>query len=275
MSVNRNYSVDLFRYIFAILVVAIHTSLFSDVNNELYFYVVGIICRLAVPFFAICTGYFLKKQMKSSVSDSPVSFLPFVKQWKKLLRLYFFWSVIYLFFSIPMWIKIDWLSMWAFIDYGVGALTKGSHYHLWFILSMLYALPVMYVAVTKLNHKLQISVAVVLYSVKTVMYGYLSLLPESINKIFSAMDKLSGFTDAVFCILPFMLIGYCMDNCKETSNRKAFLLFLVYLTLWITEAKLTKTYGAVSYSYLFFPAPCILLFIHSDSEFENIQQKYC
>ena len=170
-----------------------------------------------------------------------------------------------------MWIKIDWFSMWAFIDYGIGTLTKGSHYHLWFILSMLYAVPVMYVTVAKSNHKFQIAAAVVLYSVKAVIYGYRPFLPDTINKIFSVMDKFSGFTDAVFCILPFMLIGYCMDNCKEISKRKAFLLFLGYLTLWIAEAKLAKVFGVVSYSYLFFlfPASYYLFALIRDLKISN------
>lgn len=48
---NRNTTVDFFKYIASLLVVASHTSLFEDISYSLYFVTVQVICRLAVPFF--------------------------------------------------------------------------------------------------------------------------------------------------------------------------------------------------------------------------------
>ena len=55
----RNATVDVAKFVAALFVVGIHTSLFKDVDASLYFVLNQIVCRLAVPFFATCTGYFL------------------------------------------------------------------------------------------------------------------------------------------------------------------------------------------------------------------------
>lgn len=56
---RRNYTIDFFRVIFAILIVALHTSPFSEINFHLYYFICHIFSRLAVPFFAAVSGYYL------------------------------------------------------------------------------------------------------------------------------------------------------------------------------------------------------------------------
>lgn len=61
-SCTRLYSLDLSRWIAAFLVICIHTvplSSFSRLGNALF---VQVVCRLAVPFFFVCSGYFLRKK---------------------------------------------------------------------------------------------------------------------------------------------------------------------------------------------------------------------
>ena len=53
---TRNYTVDLFKFFAALLIIGIHTGPFSDISENVYFFVVNVFCRLAVPFFAICSG---------------------------------------------------------------------------------------------------------------------------------------------------------------------------------------------------------------------------
>ena len=48
-------------------------------------------------------------------------------------------------FSIPFWIQTSWLSPMAFVDYAFATVTGGSHYHLWYLLYLLYSLPLAYI----------------------------------------------------------------------------------------------------------------------------------
>ena len=90
----RNNTIDFAKFIAAFLVVAIHTSLFSDVNQTLYFVFNELVCRLAVPFFAICTGYYLCLSVNNG---------QFNKVWKqewKLIKIYALWTFLYFLFLI-------------------------------------------------------------------------------------------------------------------------------------------------------------------------------
>lgn len=137
---DRNYTVDLFKFISSLLIIGIHTNLFVDINDTLNFAFVDIICRLAVPFFAVCSGYFLSK----SLSKNEYGAKPIKKQEWKMIKLYALWAVLYLAYSIPTWIKSGWMSFGAFKDYALATVTQGCHYHLWYLISLIYALPLFY-----------------------------------------------------------------------------------------------------------------------------------
>ena len=104
---SRNATVDISKYIAAMMVIAIHTSVLSDVNNTLYFIVVHIICRMAVPFFAICSGYFIgmRCEFQDKMLCTKENKNIFRWQWKKIAVMYTVLTVIYLIYSIPAWIN--------------------------------------------------------------------------------------------------------------------------------------------------------------------------
>ena len=56
---RRNTTIDLAKYVASLLIIGIHTGLGADLNDTIGFVIVEIICRLAVPFFAVSTGFFL------------------------------------------------------------------------------------------------------------------------------------------------------------------------------------------------------------------------
>ncbi len=59
MDGKRYASLDWFRLVAAVLVVAIHTAPLSDLSETLDFFVTYCAGRLAVPFFLMLTGYFV------------------------------------------------------------------------------------------------------------------------------------------------------------------------------------------------------------------------
>lgn len=85
---NTSYygMVDVLRLFFAVLVMMIHTMAFQSINEDLRIATSMGICRLAVPFFFIVTGYFLYNRIQSQ--KEPKSTL------KRLLILYVTWVLI-------------------------------------------------------------------------------------------------------------------------------------------------------------------------------------
>lgn len=73
---QRNCSIDIFRYVCAVLVVAIHTQPFSDLHTGLGFVFTQILPRIAVPFFFLVAGYFYTGKLESGKP----CFLPYVKR---------------------------------------------------------------------------------------------------------------------------------------------------------------------------------------------------
>ena len=66
----RNQTIDIAKFLAALLVIAIHTSLFEDLDSQLYFLFNSVLCRLAVPFFAATTGYYLCRAICKSGSKA-------------------------------------------------------------------------------------------------------------------------------------------------------------------------------------------------------------
>ena len=166
---TRNKTIDLFKYMASILIIAIHTKLFFEINSILNFVTVDIVCRLAVPFFAICSGYFMTRKFENKHENSKDFFC---KHWKKLFVIYIVWTFIYLIRLIPEWIEINWFSINAFVDYGIATVISKPYYHMWYLLSTLYAIPIFALClkyVKKNNFKWLI---IILWVVKVLSYGF-------------------------------------------------------------------------------------------------------
>lgn len=251
---KQNDTIDLAKYIASLLVVAIHVSLLSDLNSIAYFFIVKIICQMAVPFFSMCTGYFLGIKLdRIEIYDGKNNgYNIFIAQWKKFIFLYIVWSVIYLFYSIPLWIEIRWLSLNAFVDFGVATILFGSHYHFWYLLSVIYAMPLFYLCVKYLKTKIHI-IVIVLWIVKAISYGYSIWIP--IQFIMWPLDNFPGMRDALFCILPMMLTGYYSNYTKSKGKQHYLIKFSVCFLFLCIEALILVNLGQDSVSNILFTLP--------------------
>lgn len=88
---SKNYSIQLFRLISSIMVVAIHTYPFVEVNKNIAFGVNEVLSRVAVPFFFCLAGYFyIKNKDKENYLKNYII---------KILKIYVVWGAIYLPYS--------------------------------------------------------------------------------------------------------------------------------------------------------------------------------
>ena len=82
---RRDNNIDLVKFIASLFIIGIHTNLFIEVSDFLNFAVVHVIFRLAVPFFAVCSGYYLSK---SEGDDLGASMRKMKRQEVKLINVY-------------------------------------------------------------------------------------------------------------------------------------------------------------------------------------------
>lgn len=248
---TRNYTVDLFKFFSALLIIGIHTSPFSDINENLYFFVVNVFCRLAVPFFAVCSGYYLTKVIQKN--DYRIATIK--RQEIKLIKLYLIWTVLYFFYDIPFAIKGGYCTVKNYIGYGINAITSGSSYHLWYLISLIYALPLFYFCIKYLKKKSIIPLMIVLYCVKVISYGYVKWLPSPVLYVFNLFNKFDAMFNAVFLLLPLLLLGYIIATGNTLRIKKCVLGFVISFTLLSIEAFVLKSFGQDSVSFIFFTLP--------------------
>ncbi|MCH5174293.1 MAG: acyltransferase [Prevotellaceae bacterium] len=273
---QRNNTIDIAKFIAALLVVAIHTALFRDVDDKLYFIFNELICRLGVPFFAICTGYYMYKQIADSGWNG------IVKQEKKLLKIYGLWTVLYFLFLLPNWIQIDYLSWENVVGFCKSTVLTGSYYHLWYVLYVIYALPVLYIVLKYAPSSLWVWIAGILYFVNALKYGYSELLPKPIANCISFVDSGYALLGAQFVVLPMMLCGSYLayQNKKHGLKPNLFCLILSFVLL-IIEGFVLKSYvdhdKAVSRIFMILPTAyflfATLLEISVNAPFANMLSK--
>ena len=83
-------NIDLAKFVFAFCVIALHTSVSSgQVSNLAEFVFKHFFCRLAVPFFFFCAGYFFAL---STIRKGELRFVDLKKYICRLLPAYLFWG---------------------------------------------------------------------------------------------------------------------------------------------------------------------------------------
>ncbi|GAA4142019.1 hypothetical protein GCM10022216_22550 [Sphingobacterium kyonggiense] len=135
---NVNFNgLDLFKFVMAFLVVAIHviptidtTSLFNSLFQT--------ILNTAVPFFFITTGYLLEMKIERRGNTSKKIYYGFLKS---SLKLYLIWSLIYFPLSLyGLWINNE-LNTRGIGQIIKNILIKGDNYFswpLWYLLTLVY-----------------------------------------------------------------------------------------------------------------------------------------
>lgn len=265
---NTYNSVDLFKFIAALLVITLHCSPLQSFDENINLFYVSTIPRLAVPFFFACSSYFFFSGLtykNNKLINCKENRGKLYKYIKRLCLLYIMWSIIYLFYQIPEWYSIGWLSVNAFIDYALSFFLIGSYYHLWYILSLIYATIIGYVLLSNVKSKAVVMLSAVLYIVGLLTFSYNWIDVSAIQMLNSVTEPLKILWDSLTRALPLMMFGfYAGNNRFRFSLKLNVLLFFASLVGLCLELfvlfKHTTNNG--NYSYLFFTPICEILLIN-------------
>lgn len=127
---KRQYaSIDIARYVSALLVVCIHTFPFLEISETFNTYFIHTVCRLAVPFFFTTSGFFFFRNYDSENEDLNETRLK--KALIRLFRIYLIWTIIYLPYTIFDYTHTGFQIKYLF-TYVRDFFLNGSYYHLWF-----------------------------------------------------------------------------------------------------------------------------------------------
>lgn len=227
----KNSSIDIFRYICAIMVVAIHTNPFADINSTLAYLFTEIIPRIGVPFFFAVSGYFYIQKLEKNEK-------PFFHYIKRLLTTYFIWSCLYFLIDFIKWGHSDIKGFAKNCIYSF-AIT-GSCYHFWYFPAIVFA-----VCFTTLLFKIKCKKLIIPLSFILYIAGCLSCSYYELGVQIPVLGKAVSFLGATIVRrvllmgFPFFVSGYLVykikDNFMKVSNKKFMYIWAASCMIWLAE----------------------------------------
>ena len=226
--------------------------------------------RIAVSFYFITSAYFFFKSLEfknGKITKSKENSAKLKKYWLRLVLLYSVWSLIYLLWSIPSWIETGWFSFKAFVDFGLSAVFNTSYYHLWFLVRLIYVIPLMYLILRHFQVKFFILLSVLIYIVGLFYRGSYTWVGLPLSDNMSSLPYyLSGFRTALFVVMPICSISLLVDRIRQWKNQIIYLLtalsMLVYFSENIFLRALLGDYELLSY-LVFSTLPMTLMLLAS------------
>ena len=252
---NRNSALDIAKYIAALLVIGIHTRPLADLSTEADFWLVEVLCRLAVPFFAVCSGFYLYPASSNLQNNRS-----FRQTWVKIVSMYVGWSVFYLLIHLYQWYDSDTLCPEYLFGWVKGSIVNCSYFHLWYFVALIYGMLWYWMVCRFIKPKYWPILIIALWSLEVLAYGYRSYVPQ-LHAYYAIWDALSSIAVSFTRMLPLLLLGswiaYAKPRLSLTWLIMATIICLIGLCI---EVSFLHQHGAERFSYviLTLPMSCIL-----------------
>lgn len=121
-------AIDGARIVMALFIVSMHTNSLSSFSETADYYMQDYLARLAIPFFFCCNGFFLFGEPLSSGELRQKVFV----QIRKLLGMYFVWTIVYMPYIIRTIMQSDDRRK-AFLVFVRNSVVAGSYPILWYL----------------------------------------------------------------------------------------------------------------------------------------------
>lgn len=261
---KRDIAIDYAKYVAAILVVAIHTSPLTNISTEINFFLTNIVCRVAVPFFAVCTGYYLTLAIyKQKQVDS------ILKAIKKIAFMYGKWSLFYLVIHLINWYKtVDFNTI---ITYTIGwcksFFYSASYFHLWYLICIIYALIAFYIIIKNIPIKYFPFIIGFLWFIEVLEYGYYDFLSPHIQCILNHLFKLGSLFTGTTRLLPLLMVGSIIAS--SHTRKYNHLGTAISFILLVTEVYILRHIGGERFSFIIFTLPLAYFLFNSILHLES------
>lgn len=238
---NTQYKgIDVLKFIMALFVVVLHTHPLYKINDALNFLTADVMARTAVPFFFAATGFLLQKKIGNANVSTKETVIRYLR---KILSLYFIWTIIYL----PIIICDKILDREESLVYCLFTVVRdflfvGSYSHLWYLLAAAVGVAVVYGLKKYVGERATGIILIVLFAAGLLTQSYFGLLKNTVDaggilwKIMKAVKKV-------------------MVTCR---NGIFFSGIFIYMGTWIAQSKILikrwMTVGGLAVSVLLFGA---------------------
>lgn len=209
---NRNVFIDYMKFIGAFLVVAIHVSPLSGINENGDFILTRVIARIAVPFFFMVSGYFVLPGSRKH-NGRALKFL------KKTCILYLAAIILYL--------PVNFYTGY-FKELKAGTVLKdiffdGTFYHLWYLPAVMLGILICLFLIRIAGEKAAFIISVILYLAGLLgdsYYGLTRLVPF-LEKIYDGILQVFSYTrNGIFFAPVFLMLGCLIKDGEGTEEEE-------------------------------------------------------
>lgn len=253
MTKNESYSgIDYFRFIAALLIVAIHTSPLSSFSETGNFIFTRIVSRVAVPFFFMTSGFFLISRYTCN-AEKLEAFI------KKTTLIYGVAILLY----IPINVYNGYFKMDNLLPNIIKDIVfDGTLYHLWYLPASIIGAAIAWYLVKKLNYPKALMVASVLYLIGLFGDSYYGITEKisCLNSLYTYIFQVTDYTrnGIFFAPIFFILGGFIADNRPQITFGKSFLGFAISLALMLGEAMILHHFDLQRHDSMYvFLLPCM------------------
>ena len=252
----RNKTIDFFKFIFSIGIIAIHIQFLKNWTPQFYNITADGLFRLGVPFFFVVSGYYYYGRVKSGHDTKDYI--------KKLVKLFLTFTLIesLLYLVGYFWIFTNPLALLGYI---YKTLTVGQGGIYWYMFSLILSLVILTPMWKKNKIKPMLIIGLVLYLITSTNDAYGAIFAGTfIQTIAKVNTYLFCWPQAGLCSsLLWLSIGAVLYEYKpEYPNiNKRLIIALVALIAEALIFKNTGAYDANCYISLIFATPLLFLFI--------------
>ena len=231
MEKSNNYnSIDLFKLIMAICVVAIHTNPLYSCDNKTAVSIYNTVVGVANPFFFLSSGFLIGKKYFGGGQNNYY----ILQHLKKLLKLYLIWTLIYCPLAIYYYCSNGSSILLNAADFIRGLLFVGEHYNsyaLWYLLSCIYGLLFIYILLKRHVGFSQIVIVCNTLMIFGFVFTELVAVKDSLPTFLGIPTKILwvmlGPRGRIFMGAGYISIGMLLaKRDKETKGKKYALLIL-------------------------------------------------
>ncbi len=231
---EKQISIDKFRIIAAILIIAIHTYPLISINETLDFAFTHVFCRIGVPMFLMITGYFI---LPKAIQDRK----QLIKYTIKIAKVYLICMILYL----PVNIYAGKLKGIDAIGILKEILINGTFYHLWYFPALILGIWITYLIVKSMKNKKSAIVFFILFVIGLFGDSYYGI-SEKIDltkNIYNFIFNIFNYTrNGLFFVPIFIYLGYIMKDKKLNISKMQNLIFIVISIILMILEGLTLYY---------------------------------
>ncbi len=201
------------QYVATVMVICVHCGPIL-VNPDYNHLVKGAFCRVAVPFFALSTAYFVREKSRQQPEY-------FQKYLCSLVKNYLVWSVVFLPLGMQ-WLQQN-LDLPLYLYPAallVGVFYSGTCYHLWYIPALLLALWLGHFLVGKFPYKVLLVGfgGLYLFGCMETYYGF---LPEGGMKVVvdAYLQVFATTRNGLLFVSIFVVLGFLISDYQDQLHK--------------------------------------------------------